>query len=246
MNNLEDLLDRIKESMAQLWSRVEENSTYNTVRENFETLPSSTQKLLKAGGILLLLVGLFAIPISNILGASSYVSEFDQKRELVEDLIKASADQQKGSPLPPGLNSQALQSRVQSKVTSMRLMESQGPTITPLGDKAAGNLAPKAVTQTGVAVDFQGLNLSQVLDVGARLEALDASVKMMGMKVQPSQKFKNYYDATFQLVSFSLPVSPAPAAGDDKKNKKSSFRRGSERGSKKSRSSRRIKKRGGQ
>ncbi|NQZ02556.1 MAG: hypothetical protein HRT45_17995 [Bdellovibrionales bacterium] len=232
MNSLDDLLDQIGDAFGQLWSRIEESSAYNTLRENFEALPGSTQAIVKIGSIVLVVAVLFFLPISGILGSSSYIAEYEEKKGIIEGLIEAEQNKQKGSPLPPGMTTQSIQQRVRSVVQSERLIEGQGPKMSPLGEDAAGNLAPKAVKQASVNVNFFGLNLKQTMKIGAKLEALDASIKMIGMKIQPSKEFDEYYDASFQLVSFSLPeLEPVATPGgskakDSKAKKTGSGRRG--------------------
>jgi hypothetical protein len=80
VNSLDDLLDQLGEAFGQFWSRIEESSAFNTIRENFETLPTSTQAIIKNGTLLVVVAVLFLIPISGILSSSSYISEYEEKK----------------------------------------------------------------------------------------------------------------------------------------------------------------------
>ena len=215
MNSLDDLLDQIGDGFRQLSSRLQESSAFNTLREKFDTLPTSTQGLLKTGSVAALICILFLVPISGILSSSAYIQEYEEKKQIIEGLIQAEQTKRNGSPLPPGLTSQSMQQRIQGTMQYLRLVDGQGPEMSPLGGNMAGNLVPKTIQQAGLNVNFFGLNLKQVSEIGAKLEAIDSSVKMIGLKIQPSKKFDEYYDASFQLVSFSLPeLEAAGATGD--------------------------------
>lgn len=239
MNSLDDLLDRLSEQWALIWSRIEENSTYNTLREKFETLPSSAQRLTIVGSISFLIFVLFLIPITSIFSSSSYIDEFDEKRELVEKLLSAQQNSKQKPPLPPGISTQQIQSKVQQMIRSMRLIEGQGPELTPLNNNPAGKMVPTILKQSGLSVSLKGLNLKQTLDAGARLEALDPSVKMISLVIDQSAEFPKYYDVVFQLVSLDFPMPKV----EDKPGSKNKNRRGSKKSSSK-KSDRRSKKSG--
>lgn len=216
MNSLEDLMDRISELGSTIWSRLEENSAFNTLREKFETLSSSVQRLVTIGAISLVILLIVSIPLSGLFGSSSYVGEFEEKKDIIERLLAAEQSMKQGSPLPEGLTSPALQARVRNRLQMFRLIEGQGPTLAPLGDKPAGSLAPNILEQAGLEVNLKGLNLKQTLDIGNALESLDASVKVLGLTVTASTQFPKYYDVIYKIVSFSFPKTETGNAEDSK------------------------------
>lgn len=210
MNSLDDLFDRLSELASTVWSRLEENSTFNTLREKFETLSSSAQRLITIGTISLVILLIVAIPLTSLLGTSTYVSEFEEKKDLIERLLAAEQNSKQGSPLPPGLSSADLQGRVRNRLQMFRLVEGQGPTLAPLINKPAGKLAPDIIEQAGVLVTLKGLNLKQTIDIGKAMESLHASVKLLGLDIEASSQFPKYYDVVFRLVSFSFPQAETP------------------------------------
>ncbi len=216
MNSLDDLLDRLNELGSTIWSRLEENSTFNTLREKFEALSSSAQKLMIIGAMSLLILLIVSIPLTSLLSTSSYVSEFEEKKDLIERLLVAEQSAKQGSPLPPGLSSADLQGQVRNRLQMFRLVEGQGPTLTPLNNKPAGKLAPEIIEQAGVLVTLKGLNLKQTINIGKAMESLHASVKMLGLDIQASSQFPKYYDVVFRLVSFSFPQAEAPKTNENK------------------------------
>ena len=226
MNSLDDLLDRLNELGSNIWSRLEENSTFNTLREKFETLSSSAQRLITIGAISLVVLLIVSIPLTSLLGSSTYVSEFEEKKDLIERMLAAEQSMKQGSPLPKGLSSADLQGRVRNRLQMFRLVEGQGPTLAPLNNKPAGKLAPDIVEQAGVQVTLKGLNLKQTINVGKAMESLHASVKLLGLDIQASTQFPKYYDVVFRLVSFSLPQAEAPKGKDNKAKGKGNRARG--------------------
>lgn len=223
--NLDDLIDRIKEAWATAWSSVEESSIYNTLRERFETLPSSTQKLVIAGcvGVFALIVVL--IPLSSVMDASTYVEEFEEKRELIEELLEAQENSLKTPPIPPGLDANSLQTQIRSRLSTFRLTEAQVPQLTVISNPAEG-IAPPVVQQAGLLVSLKGLNLRQTVEIGTALEALHQSIKMMGMEVKSSSEFPKYYDVAYKLVSFSMPQLAPPSESPNEEKRPRRPRRG--------------------
>jgi hypothetical protein len=219
VNNLEDVTERLKELLSAFWARVEENSTYNTLREKYETLSSSQQQLISIGAISASLLFLISIPVGTLLSSSTYTAEFEEKKTLIEGLLAADQNMKQRPPIPPGITSTDLQMSVRNSLQVFRLIESQGPQMEPLNNNPAGPLASPILEQNGLHVTLKGLNLQQTLDIGKSLDVLHPSVKMIGMDVQASTEFPKYYNVVYRLVSFAFPQAntPAPPPADAQK-----------------------------
>ena len=80
----------------------------------------------------------------------------------------------------------------------MRLLDEQGPTLNTLPPDIAKGLVGKGIPSPRGGFAFQGLNLAQVVEIGSTIENLKPGLKMLGMTVNMSPKFKNYYDASYK------------------------------------------------
>ncbi|MCB0412639.1 MAG: hypothetical protein KDD22_08945, partial [Bdellovibrionales bacterium] len=208
----------LKESLSNLRTQIEENSTFNTLRERYQTLPASGQKGIQAGAIVLILLVLFMIPYSYFSSSWTYVEDFESNRQMIRELLAASRNSRLPPPLPPAQTSLQLESRVRGVLDGMRLIPEQIAAITPLGDRPAGGLVPPAISQSGVSVDLRNLNLTQIVDIGQRLQNLDAGTKMMGLEIKASTDKENYFNVLFKVVNFSIEI--ATSSDDEKPGKK--------------------------
>lgn len=203
--NLDDLKDRYTEVVSQLKESLEESSLYNTLRERFEVLSSTAQKSIIIGSSALLVLILLSIPLSFLSTSGDYTSEFDENRQLIRELLRTRSAGS-GPPLPRGLNSSELESRVNGLIKQGSLLDNQiaGLEVLPSSDPSL-QLAPKTITQFGLKIMLNQLNLKQVIDFGYQFQTLDPSVKLIGMEMKASKKDNHYYDTTFKIVSFTFP-----------------------------------------
>lgn len=211
--NLEDLKDQLKEQAAQLWGELQESSAYNSLREQYENMPSSGQKLLQIGGVLLAIFMLLLIPLSYFDSAATKLADFEENRSLVRDMLRASRDAQQEPPLPPGLTAMQLQSQVDNALRAFNLLNEQRGGVTPLGPNPAEGLVPASIEQQGLRISLKKLNLRQLVDIGYRLQSIHPGVRMTSLEVQANTEDNHYFDVLFSLVSLSLPQPSPPEEG---------------------------------
>lgn len=213
--NLDDIKDQLNEKISSLWGELEENSTFNTLREKYQALSSNAQKGLQVGGALLLLLLMFYIPYSYFSASAVNVQDFEANREMISSLLEASRNSRLAPPLPPAQDVGQLTNRVQMVVGGFRLLPEQMGGVQPLSGNLAGGLASPAITQNGVAVTLKTLNLSQVMEAGQRLQSLGEGTKLLGMDMKASSTKDGYFDVIFKIVNFSLnlPSETEEAAG---------------------------------
>src|SRR3989344_7679661 len=106
--NLDDLNDNLKSQFGQAWSRVEESSFYNQMKDRFENLSPTNQKLtLMASGALLALV-IISIPYSYYLTSTEYVATYEEKRGLIRELLKVTRESSEVPDLPSAPSAEIL------------------------------------------------------------------------------------------------------------------------------------------
>lgn len=201
--NLDDIKDQLNEKISSLWGELEENSTFNTLRERYQSLSTNAQKGLQVGGALLLLLLMFYIPYSYFSASSANVRDFEANREMIRSLLEASRNSRLAPPLPPAQDVGQLTNRVQMIIGGFRLLPEQMGGVQPLSGNLAGGLASPAITQNGVAVTLNTLNLSQVMEAGQRFQSLGEGTKLLGLDMKASSK-EGYFDVIFKIVNFSL------------------------------------------
>ena len=86
--NFDDLKDQLLDLWNNLRAEIEDNPTYNSLREKYETLPPHMQKGIVGGGVVLLLFILMSIPYSYFESAKNYEQEYQEVRSVIRDLLK--------------------------------------------------------------------------------------------------------------------------------------------------------------
>ena len=201
----EDLREKLKDQMADLNSKIQENSTFNNLREQFEAQSPAVQKAIIAGVMFLSFMFLISFPWSYIGESQVHMEGFEENRGLIQGLLRASRAAKEPSPLPPPMNESMLRSQIEAIQTENRLIPEQRGEITAAPDKPAKGLAPDVVVQTGLIVQLKKLNLDQVINLSHRFQAMGSGTKLMGLDVVQSAGQTHYYDMIAHIVNFGLP-----------------------------------------
>ncbi len=203
---LEDFKDKLQDQLAELRSKIEESPIYHSIRERYENLSPSAQRTLAlsllAGGIIFFCY----IPYAYFSSSSVLVSEFNEKRSMIRQLLRASrlASQAGTVSNPPEIS--ALQSTIMNRLARFNLLPEQSAGINIVSAAAlGGSLAPAGITQEGLSVNLKQLNLKQVVDIGYDLQNLAQGVRLVGMNMSPTAADTRYFDVIFHIARFSMP-----------------------------------------
>ncbi len=210
--NFSALTEKLRDQFLELWGRIQETSIYMSLREKYESMNPRAQSAILAGGSMLAVLFVFSFPYSYISESRDYVTSFEENRELIRDLLKASKTLKEPSPLPPGVPPEALSQDISRALEEFHLVQEQVTPAQPTGEKVT-TLVPEGVRQTGVILQLKKLNVKQIVEISHRLETLSPGVKMMGLEITENTKPSHYFDVTYKLASFSVDVTPPPAEG---------------------------------
>jgi hypothetical protein len=225
--NLDDLKDNLKSQLGSYWSRFEESSFYNQMKDRFENLSPARQKLTLMGvGAFLALVIIY-IPYSYYSSASGYVSEFEDKRNLIRELLKVTRESSEVPDLPVAPPAEMMKGTIENQLRMANLLPEQMKGIEVI--TAETGLVPKNLLESGLKVNLAKLNLRQIIDIGYNIQNISPSVKMSDVNISANGEDPKYFDVEFKLVSLAVPHAPAepieeePSSG---KNNKKPFKRG--------------------
>lgn len=218
--NLDDIKEQLRDQLNTTWGRIQESSAYNTLREKYEALPVVQQKALGVVGLILAVLFLLWLPYSYLSSSSDLMTEFEEKRTVIRELLRASRQSEAQAPIPQGPSLDTLQQSVDQVFNSANLMAEQRGQVISTNAKDGLAFIPPTVTQQAFAVDAKKLNLKQILDIGFELSRLYAALKLMDVEIQAAAGAPSpgYFDVVFKLVSFNFPHmasqdEEAPAKG---------------------------------
>ncbi len=218
----EGLQEQLKERWADISSRIQESPTFNNLREKFESQTPDKQRVIVAGAGLIIAMVLLMFPYAYYSASTENMTYFEENRELIQGLLRASRSAKTPSPLPAPIEEQAIKGRIEAVLNNARLLPEQiGDMQAIPGPAIAGPLVGAPVVQNGMAVQIKKINVKQIVELGARLQNMGNGLKLMGVDIVQSTAQTHYYDMIVRIVSFGLPqMSDADdrAAGSKRPN----------------------------
>lgn len=221
----EELREQLKDRAAEAMAKIQETSAYNTARERYESQTPAVQKAITLGGVGLAIFVVLMFPYSYISSGSESLTQFEENRELIQGLLRASRSAKEPAPLPPPVSPDTLKSSVDRVLRDAGLLPDQVGLIEGIPESVIKDLAPAGVIPTGVVARMKKLNLSQVIEIGNFLQNMGPGMKLLAAEVLQSAGTTHYYDYTVQIVQFGLPTfnesePEAPAKGAKKASAK--------------------------
>lgn len=212
--NLDDLRDQLRDQLRQLGAQVADSPAYQSLKEKYDSLEPRQQKTAIISVVCLTLAILIWIPLSIYLSSREQMTYFEESRDLTRELLRTERQASQIGTAGPGLPPGTLQQRVHSVISAVNLIDEQRGSVQDFqaGGPTAKGLIPTGVNQEGAEVQLKNLNLRQVVDIGQRLESIHPTVKLWGMDIRASAEDGNYFDVTYQLLSFAIPQEEPEAA----------------------------------
>lgn len=202
----EDLREQLKDRASEALAKLQESSTFNSLRERYESQTPPMQKAVLAGGIALAFLMVLWFPMSFLSSGSDQISQAEENRDLIKGLLRASHSASEPAPLPPPMSADTLKSSVERVLRDNGLLPDQIGIMNPIPESANGGLAPAGVVTTGLAVQLKKLNVAQVIEIGNLVQNMAPGTKLIGVDVIQSAGTTHYYDLVLQILHFGLPT----------------------------------------
>jgi hypothetical protein len=219
---LEDLKDQFVDRAQALWSQIQESSSYIRISEKYSDMNPAAQKASLIGGSIVALLLILIFPLSYISSSNDSLQTFESKKTLLRELFRVSRASRDADAAPPTVNSAELINKAQNQLRLANLPPDQIKSVSEFDNSLPQSgtrplpSVPKEVQQKGIEVSLAKLNLRQVVEIGFQLQAMDRSLKMMGLSIDADQADPHYFNVIYQLVSFSLPTEIVESGKDSK------------------------------
>lgn len=207
--NFADLREQLVERLQVLWARIQDSSTYINLKERFDNLTPTGQKLCMAGAALFAVVLILYTPLSYLGTSSDNIDSFISKRELTRKLFKVS---RAGTTPLDSANASEIKDRVDNELKEVGLTSAQiaGVQTMSANDLKQITFAGPPIRQEGVQVKLNKLNLKQIIDIGYRLQNIHPAAKLAALNITANAADKHYYDVTMEIATFAVPMSAPP------------------------------------
>jgi hypothetical protein len=228
--NIDDLKDNLKSHLGQIWSRVEDSSFYNQMKDRFENLSPAHQKLTLMGVGALIALLIISIPYSYYSQSAANISTFEAKRSLIRELLKVTRESSEIPDLPVAPPAEELKSKIENQLHMARLLPEQMKGVEIIS--AETGLIPKSLLEVGLRISMAKLNLRQIVDLGYSFQSISPSVKMNSVNISTNTEDPRYFDVEMRLVTLAVPQPhmEAPETSEEEGSKDSSKKKPFKRG----------------
>lgn len=213
--NLSEVKDQILDLLKSKWAELQESSLYIQLKEKYDDLSPVVQKLIVALFVFMVVMFFMLPPWAWWDSSESYVSRFETRKALIRSVLQLKRDIGQAPQIPNGPTSSALKIQVNQVIQEMALNENQlkGVEEINISNDSSSALVPASVTQSGVQLIVWKLNLTQIVDLSYKLQKVNPSAKILSLDMTANSEDNHYFDAIYQIVSFSVPQ--AQLTGDE-------------------------------
>ena len=223
--------DELKEMVVgrgkEIWSKIEESSSYNQLKDRYDSLPPTQQKVVFWGSIATLVLIVLYIPFTFLQSSWAFEEEFVIKRDLIREMYRVQREVGEAPQVPIPSSPEAIRQTVDGYIKSSGFLPEQIKSLSVLGE-ASSRLLPKKHVQGAVEVSMAKLTIRQVVDVAYKVVTSSPSTKLYEMVVSANGEDPKYQDVNLKLLALNVPdvkaLTAPPPVDPKEKTKKSAPR----------------------
>lgn len=207
MDKLKELIDQIKDTFLARWEQFQETEAYASIKERYDNLSPTGQKLSIAVTISIIALILVMIPLGWYRTSSENITMFEDTKQTINELLEVSQESKTIPAQAQNVTGMEVRSRIDRVLAEKGLTKEQIASIQEKAftNPAGSNLIPSSITQNGIEVSLKKLNLRQIVDIGYEFDRISPTVKVLGVNVTATAEDVHYYDTIYNVASFSVP-----------------------------------------
>lgn len=211
MDKLKEVLEQLKDTILARWEQFQDTDTYITLREKYDNLPSKGQSLVVFAAFFLVFLVIFSIPYAWYSASQTTVSEFENTKTTISDLLEVSQETKNIPQFAMGMTSADLKMRVEKILAEKGLGKEQITSVneTNFTNPQGSTLIPAQITAAGVETNLKQLTLKQIVDIGFDFDRISPLVKVLNLEMKATEADLHYYDVQFRVSSFSVKEAAA-------------------------------------
>lgn len=207
--NFDDLKDKFASDARATWERIQESGIYNQLRDRYENMSPTMQKITVIGSITAITFIILSMPYSYFSQSQEYVSEYEGKRMTIRELLKVSRESADVPQIPQAPSMEVIRSNIENQVRAANLLPEQIKGTSVIESKS--KIIPQNLTEGALQVQLAKLNLRQVLDLGHQFQSISPSVKLKDLVITANREDARYFDVIYKLVTLAVPAAPEVA-----------------------------------
>ncbi len=200
----EELREQLTQQFKDLAHRVQDSPAFQSLKEKFDDLPPQQQRLLII--VLVAFTGFFVLsfPYDSWDRSSVAMQEFEERRDLVRELLKVTNETGEATQFPPNPSMGQIKADMEMRLQQFQLVPEQLGGIN-VEMPTRSSLFPTNRQEGALKVMLKKLNLRQLVDIVAQLQTIHSTVKLGNLSVDSHLPDPRYLDATLQFIMVKIP-----------------------------------------
>ncbi len=211
---LEEMRERLSQQLKDLGGKIQDSPVFQSLKEKFDDLPANQQKVVVILLAVVVSFFLFSFPYENWSSSSDSVTEFEDRRELIRDLLKVTKETSELPSFTPAPELGQIKTDIEMRLQQFQLINEQIAGIN-VEMPANSNLIPTSRQEGGIKVMLKKLNLRQVVDITAQLQAMEPAIKLKNLSLDSNLQDARYLDAVLEFVVIKIPQISMDSTGTD-------------------------------
>ena len=191
----EEIKKNILKILISAQEHLEESSSYNFLKERYQTLSLLKQRLIKYGAFITLAGIILFLPLYYFTSSLFHEKEFKEKKSLALRLLRI-----RTNPLPPF--QQVSQDEMRKRISDI-IIKYQKQNYTIKNEFAPYNKNSN-LKKISFKIQVSHLNVRHAIQLGEGLMNLPL-LKIKSIKMQENEKYQKLYDVTYVVSFFTLP-----------------------------------------
>ena len=210
----EELRDRLSQQVKDLGAKIQDTAAFQSLKEKFDDLPSNQQKIVIILLVVVVSFFLFSFPYENWSASSTAISEFEDRRQLIRDLLKVTKETSELPSFPPAPELGQIKTDIEMRLQQFQLVSEQ---IVGINVEMPSNssLIPASRQEGGIKVILKKLNLRQVVDITSQLQSMESSIKLKNLSLDSNLQDARYLNAVLDFVVIKIPQISMDTTGSD-------------------------------
>lgn len=211
---LEELRERFSQQLKDLGGKIQDSPAFQSMKEKFDDLPANQQKIVVILLAVVISFFLFSFPYENWSASSESVTEFEDRRELIRDLLKVTKETSEIPSFVPAPELGQIKTDIEMRLQQFQLVNEQLAGVN-VEMPTNSSLIPTSRQEGGIKVMLKKLNLRQVVDITAQLQAMEPAIKLKNLSLDSNLQDARYLDAVLEFVVIKIPQISMDSTGTD-------------------------------
>lgn len=213
--DMEALKQKILQDLKETKSRLEEREAYQQLKERWDNLAPHQRKVVLILAPILALSLILMPAFTRWADSSDYITEFEDKKELIRALMLAQKDLSDTPGIGNSLSSEQIKSRIEGEIFQDGLLPDQVSPVTAITEAIASSPNyPSKIVEGVYEASLKQVTIRQLMQIGTRIENIGPQVKLKDLIVKADTQAEGYLNATLRFVVFTLTdpadITPEP------------------------------------